>query len=68
MEIANKKLCIRPEKMKVISDVSLKVSHKEVAREVIGKAIVVKIGPKYSKEPSIGVVGLIRKEPIKQGR
>ena len=33
MEIATKKFCIRPEKMKVISDVSIEVSHKEVVCE-----------------------------------
>ena len=33
MEIATKKFCIRPKKMKVISDVSIEVSHKEVACE-----------------------------------
>ena len=68
MEIATKKFCIRPEKMKVISDVSLEVSHKEVAREVNRKAIVVKIGPNHSKEPSIGVVGLVRKETNQAGK
>ena len=41
---------------------------KKLLREVNRKAIVVKIGPNHIKEPSIGVVGLVRKETNQAGK
>ena len=68
MEIATKQLRIRPEQMEVISDISLKIGHKEVASEVILKDVVVQIGPNHSKESSICVVGLVRKKTNQAGK
>ena len=39
LEIATKQLRIRPEQMEVISDIPLKIGHKEVASEVILKVV-----------------------------
>ena len=68
MEIATQQLRIRPEKMEVISDISLKICHKEVASKVILKSVIVQIGPNHSKESSICVVGLVRKKTNQAGK
>ena len=48
--------------MEVISDVLLKVSHEEMASEVVHQVILVEIAPHHGEEPSTCLISLIRKK------
>ena len=62
MKVASEESSVWPVKVKVGTNISFKVRHEELAGKVVGKVILIQVGPHHSEELPIGVVGLVREQ------